>query len=88
MGDILWKRYSNIPDDSICNMDELGMDMTKHRSKVLQKKQIQPLKNMSCHVNIQGKGPWMCAMAYHCLSYNASRWYVACDLLFDCCVFD
>jgi len=38
MGYIPWKNYSDIPASSIYNMDELGNDTTKHRNKVLYKK--------------------------------------------------
>ena len=38
LGDIPWSKYSDIPAESIYNMDEMGNDTTKHRSKVLYKK--------------------------------------------------
>ena len=34
-GYVPWKSYSDIPKDSIYNMDEVGTDTTKHRGKVL-----------------------------------------------------
>jgi len=37
-GKIPWKHYSDIPSDCIYNMDELGNDTTKHRNKVIFKK--------------------------------------------------
>jgi len=40
MGMLPWKTYSEIPADAIYNMDELGNDTTKHRNKVLTKKQV------------------------------------------------
>jgi len=38
MGDIPWRQYSDIPAECIYNMDEMGNDTTKHRSKILYKK--------------------------------------------------
>jgi len=48
-GEIPWKKYEDIPSNVIYNMDEVGNDTTKHRSKVLTKKQIHPQKRSAIH---------------------------------------
>ena len=35
MGHVGWKSYQEIPKDNIFNMDEVGNDTTKHRSKIV-----------------------------------------------------
>jgi hypothetical protein len=35
MGHVGWKSYREIPKDNIFNMDEVGNDTTKHRSKIV-----------------------------------------------------
>ncbi len=35
MGHVSWKSYKEIPKDNIFNMDEVGNDTTKHRSKIV-----------------------------------------------------
>jgi len=47
LGDLPWKQYSDIPAEFIYNMDEIGNDTTKHRNKVLYKKQMQTLKKQT-----------------------------------------
>ena len=38
MGELPWKNYNDIPSNAIYNMDELGNNTTKHRNKILSKK--------------------------------------------------
>ena len=35
MGLVTWKSYRDVPGDSIYNMDEVGTDTTKNRSKII-----------------------------------------------------
>ncbi len=35
MGHVSWKSYKDIPKHDIFNMDEVGNDTTKHRSKIV-----------------------------------------------------
>jgi hypothetical protein len=35
MGLVTWKSYKDVPANSIHNMDEVGMDTTKHRPKII-----------------------------------------------------
>jgi hypothetical protein len=35
MGKVTWRSYKEVPNDVIFNMDEVGSDTTKHRSKVI-----------------------------------------------------
>jgi hypothetical protein len=35
MGHVSWKSYKEIPKDNLFNMDEVGNDTTKHRSKIV-----------------------------------------------------
>jgi hypothetical protein len=35
MGKVTWRSYKDVPNDCIYNMDEVGSDTTKHRSKII-----------------------------------------------------
>ena len=40
-GKIPWKNYNSIPSGNIYNMDEVGVDTTKHRNKIVSSKQFK-----------------------------------------------
>jgi len=78
-GKIPWLTYDKIPSDSIFNMDELGNDTTKHRNKILQKKQITGTEKVSTIRTFMrtsegdGRMPWHITV---CLTTRADGTFV------------
>jgi len=96
--DVPWKWYSDIPAEFIYNMDEIGNDMTKHRSKVYTRKQMQPaLKRLTqqelsckclrvmdacCDISLSALQPKQ--MAHSPVMY----WLIIAILFYGCALFD